>query len=167
VFCFVIGYELLQNIGIGSRWRWLIAGYLVVVIGTQGIPLQDKLKDASIYVGYSGFHLRHPDVAKSLKVIDRSVPIVSNNPELIYFLSGRTAYMRPIRYDPYQMKERDDYIDQLKFIKSLLDTDGVYVQLKPPSQDLKEIITDLDLTLIFSHANAGYFYKSASSKGTH
>ena len=167
IFCFVTGYELLRKIGSGSMWRWLIAGYLLVVIGTQGIPLNNKLKDASIYVGYSGFHLRHPDVAKSLKDIDLGVPIVSNNPELIYFLSGRTAYMRPIRYDPYQMKERDDYIDQLEFVQSLLDTGGIYVQLKPPSQGLEEIIADLDLALMFSHANAGYFYKSASSIGTH
>jgi len=167
IFCFVTGYELLRKIGSGSMWRWLIAGYLLVVIGTQGIPLNNKLKDASIYVGYSGFHLRHPDVAKSLKDIDLDVPIVSNNPELIYFLSGRTAYMRPIRYDPYQMKERDDYIDQLEFVQSLLDTGGIYVQLKPPSQGLEEIIADLGLALMFSHANAGYFYKSASSIGTH
>jgi 4-amino-4-deoxy-L-arabinose transferase-like glycosyltransferase len=165
VFFIIIGHELLWNYGFGSKWRWLIAAYLLVVIGTQGIPLYNKLNNASLYVGYSGFHLQHPDVAKSVKDIDRGVPIVSNNPEFIYFLSGRTAYMRPIRYDPYQMKERDDYKNQLEFVQSLLDTGGIYVQLKSPGQDLEGIIADLDLVLMFSHANAGYFYESASSIG--
>ncbi len=158
LFFLVAGSDLARQFERVPKIRLLLAGYTLLVIGFQSIPLFLKIREASIYNGYTGFILQNPDVSRSVNDINPAVPVVSNNPELIYYISGRSAYMRPIRFDPYQMMVREDYLMQLQFVQSLLDQGGIYVQLKYPTQEEASVIEDLDLRAMFSHANKGYFY---------
>ena len=69
---------------------------------------------------------------------------------MIYVFVKRPAYMRPIYYDSYTLNYRDDYDEQLAFVQSLLDDGSVYVQLRDPREQERQVIEDLDLELLYS-----------------
>jgi hypothetical protein len=82
-------------------------------------------------LGYTGDRIQWSSLVAELDEIDTERPILSNNPELVYILTGRPAYVRPIRYDHYQEQFRDDFQDQLAAARDKLAQGGLMVIFKP------------------------------------
>lgn len=157
--------RIVQNFDRGKTMRFAVLAYAAVVIGF-GIPqVSEILIDPMPYIGYSGFARGNPEVVQQLNDLDEKV-IISNNPELVFFLTDRPAYMRPIDFDPYSLDNREDYQQQLKFAQNLLDSgEAVFVQLREPRPEEENVIEDLDLQIIESYDEAT-FYTSPATIGT-
>jgi hypothetical protein len=84
-------------------------------------------------------------------------PVVSNNPEMVYILTGKPAYVRPISYDQYQEQPRDDYRQQLEFTKRVLDHGSVFVVFDQPEADDTRLIEFAGLVQIDRTPNARFY----------
>jgi hypothetical protein len=71
--------------------------------------------------------------------------LVSNNPELVYILVGRPAYVRPISFDNYEQAVRSDYEEQFATLSSQLGSGGVFVLFDQLEPDDQAFIDRLDL----------------------
>ena len=105
-------------------------------------------------IGYTGLKQQWPDVVARLKDVDSSAAIISNNPEMVYVFTERPAYMRPINFDVYKLTNREDYSEQLEWAQSLLDSGGVFVQLRDPNPHEREAIEDLDIEVRYTFPTA-------------
>jgi len=108
-------------------------------------------------LGYTGRKLLSPELVAALAQIPTESTIVSNNPELIYVLAGRPAYVRPIHYDPYQAEYRDDYELQFAQLEDQLGRGGVFVVFDELEPDDREVIDRLDLELIQEFPTASIY----------
>jgi len=108
-------------------------------------------------LGYTGRKLLSPELVAALAQIPAESPIVSNNPELIYILAGRPAYVRPIRYDPYQAEYRDDYELQFAQLEAQLGRGGVFVVFDELEADDLAVIERMDLQLLAQYPMAQIF----------
>lgn len=140
--------------------RGLIAGMVVVVAITgfaQAESTIQMLRDPLPHLGYLGRRYTWPDVTAALDDVDPSVPIVSNNPEMVYILSGRPAYVRPIRFDVYQQQARQDYLDQVQATKERLDAGGVLVIFGEPEAVDHDILKRTGAHLSAKYSNAAFY----------
>lgn len=113
----------------GKGWRSIpfiaaitYAGLLILFYSVQSFP-QITQPDL-VYLGYMR---QRPGAVEALKAIDPDVPIITNNQELIYFMSERSSYMWPIQFDVYRQEEREDYEAQLEATREKLNRGGVMV----------------------------------------
>ena len=99
----------------------------------------EVLRDPVGRMGYMGHRIEFPEFVTELQSFSPDRPIISNNPEWIYILTDRPAYVRPIAFDPYQVAFREDYVQQLQFAGENLKRGGIFVVFGEPEE------TDLDL----------------------
>jgi hypothetical protein len=123
----------------------LYAGVLMVASLVQTIEL---LRDPQPFIGYARLNLESPDAVLALEQIPKDMIVMSNNPEMIYYLMGRPAYMRPILFDHYSLTYRQDYEEQLAFAEEQLDAGGIYIQARSPAKEDFKVIEELQLDLL-------------------
>lgn len=138
-------YRLISRYTHSMRWKYIAVAYGVMLITINCSLSFNILRYPLPKIGYTGLKLQWPDVVAHLKEVDPSAAIISNNPEMVYVFTERPAYMRPIDFDVYTLSNREDYSEQLEWVQSLLDSGGVYVQLRDPNPYEKEAIEDLDI----------------------
>jgi 4-amino-4-deoxy-L-arabinose transferase-like glycosyltransferase len=115
----------------------LALAYAVVLLGFYGAVELRMLADPIPHLGYAGRRLLWADAVSAIRHVPAALPLVSNNPELVYILVGRPAYVRPISFDNYQQAARADYEQQFQVLKEQLRGGGVFVlfdELEPDDQ---------------------------------
>lgn len=113
--------------------------YCLALLGFFAGQTAEVLRDPVGRMGYMGHRILFPELTSELKSLSPDRPIISNNPEWIYILTDRPAYVRPIAFDPYQVAFREDYDQQLQFAGENLKRGGIFVVFREPEE------TDLDL----------------------
>jgi len=150
ILFFIVIHRLVTQVKTSRVLLYFALGYgllLIVVNMSLSIPM---IRYPLPRVGYTNLKQAWPDAVAFLEDLNPSKPIISNNPEMIYVFINRPAYMRPIFFDSYTLNYRDDYVEQLAFVQSLLDDRSVYVQLRDPHDQERQVIEDLDLELLYS-----------------
>jgi 4-amino-4-deoxy-L-arabinose transferase-like glycosyltransferase len=140
----------------------LYAGVLVAASLLQTVEL---VNNPALYVGYSGIIISNSTLLEALKAVDQETIVISNNPEMVYFLMGRPAYMRPILFDHYSLQYRQDYQEQIEFTQSLLDQGAAYIQMRDPSQEEGDVIQELELVLTLA-VDEATIYTSPNFQGS-
>jgi hypothetical protein len=138
-------YRLMSRNSHSMRLKYIAMAYGVMLIMINCSLSFNILRYPLPKIGYTGLKLQWPDVVARLNEVDPSAAIISNNPEMVYVFTERPAYMRPIDFDVYTLINREDYSEQLEWVQSLLDSGGVYVQLRDPNPYEKKAIEDLDI----------------------
>ncbi len=93
----------------------------------------------------------------TLKTLDQSAPIISNNPELVYILSDRFAYMRPIHFDVYSLEYREDFEQQIEATRDKLNRGGVLVIFGAPNDMDREVIDLLGVEVIDTFYGSAFY----------
>jgi len=130
----IAGVTLARRHGIG---RLLVLGYAVVVLAFHAAIDRQMLADPLPHLGYTGRRQLWAEAVAAIRRVPAEVPLVSNNPELVYILVGRPAYVRPISFDNYEQAVRSDYEQQFATLSSQLGSGGVFVlfdELEPDDQ---------------------------------
>ncbi len=134
----------------------LLFAVLVVIFKAQ--PTLELMREPEPKLGYRGFGASFPYLLEALEEIDPSRPLMTNNPELLYALIERPAYMWPIYYDAYQLTYNDDYDKAVDSARALMKSGGVLVVFGKPEDyemrvvDLLEVepLTITDVAIIYS-----------------
>jgi len=152
-----VAVHLLRLLSTPRRVGRLVAAAGMVLLAFYIYNSQGFFQDPLPRLGYTGRKLLSPELVAALAQIPAESPIVSNNPELIYVLVGRPAYVRPIQYDPYQAQFRDDYELQFAQLEDQLGRGGVFVVFDELEADDREVIDRLDLELIQEYPTASIY----------
>jgi hypothetical protein len=157
VLTVVAVYDLLAT----SGWRRLAVSavgiYLVVLLGYNVWDLSGLIADPLPHLGYTARRVTWAPTVEAIDSYETRGPVVSNNPEMIYILTEKPAYVRPISYDQYQEQPRDDYQRQLEFTKGVLEHGSVFVVFDKPETDDTRLIEFAGLVQIDRTPNARFY----------
>jgi hypothetical protein len=103
----------------------------------------ELLKEPQDVIGYSSYKNKISDLDQISIFLSSKTTLISNNPELAYFLFGTGAYMWPQAYDSYRMQAREDYEEQLRFASEILDKNGVLLVFGTPDDSELRMLEDL------------------------
>ena len=119
----------------------------------------DLLGDPGLSLGYVMLRSSEPELVKALGELDLDVPIISNNPETVFILTERPAYILPIRVDPQTQIERSDYQQNIDAHRRRLESGAVVVIFGNPDQLALEAMNDLNVSPFLGFSTA-MFYKA-------
>ncbi len=140
--------------------RWVKAlplGFGLALIALYSVQSIDLLVSPFDHMGKMALRLNWPEVSTELSQIDPATPLISDNPEFVYILSGRSAYMRPIKFDHYRQKYREDYEQQIEATRRKLAEGGVYVLFDQDVEAELEIIELLEAAPLRSFPIATFY----------
>jgi 4-amino-4-deoxy-L-arabinose transferase-like glycosyltransferase len=132
-----------------KRWRHgAILRLGMLFIGLSLILLYAQLtfeilQDPIGNIGYTGFKQAREDTVTKLRSIDFTTPIISNDPERVYVLADRPAYLLPLEFDFHTTREREDFDQQILATREKLNLGGVIVMFTPMSEREKGVINIL------------------------
>jgi len=155
----IAGVTLARRHGIG---RMLVMGYAAVVLAFYAAIDRQMLADPLPYLGYTGRRQLWAEAVAAIRTLPAEVPLVSNNPELVYILVGRPAYVRPISFDNYEQAERLDYEQQFATLSSQLGGGGVFVLFDELELDDRAFIDRLKLQPLESFPQVRLFQVPAA-----
>jgi Dolichyl-phosphate-mannose-protein mannosyltransferase len=102
--------------------------------------------------GFAGSLPEWKELISTLSATD--APIMTDNPEMVYYLVDRPAYMIPIKFDLYQQEFRADYLDQIDLARDRLEQGSVLVVFGAPSEEEAETIQRLGATELHIYPDA-------------
>jgi hypothetical protein len=108
-------------------------------------------------LGYVSARTGNPELVQALSEIHRERKLISNNPELVYVLSGRPAYMLPITFDVYSLEQRADLDHQIKATAARLEAGGRLILFGALDPDEQQVLEDLKAERIDSFYGAAIF----------
>jgi hypothetical protein len=123
----LVVHRLLEDFKVHSILRNAPLLYVGLLIGLHAAGSLQLVKHPTSAIGYSGYKLARMDVVKELEALDPSLPIISNNPEMVFVFVSRPAYMWPIQFDHYRLEDREDFEQQLEATRKKLRQGGVIV----------------------------------------
>ncbi len=127
---------------------------LVVLYAQNTLPI---VRNPIPYLGYTGLKIERIETVERLDSINRAAPIISNDPELVFVLSDRIAYMLPIRYDANIGEEREDFDQQIEATRRKLNDGVMLVLFSPINESEIETINLLEVDLIDSVYDSSYY----------
>jgi hypothetical protein len=80
--------------------------------------------------------------------IDTTVPIISNDPEMVYIFTNRPAYLLPLQIDFHTTMERDDFNQQVSATREKLLRGGVVVLFSPMTENELKVVELLNAELL-------------------
>jgi 4-amino-4-deoxy-L-arabinose transferase-like glycosyltransferase len=137
--------------------RWLLLIYAAALVIMNSLLTLPRIRDPLGSLGYIGYKYRWQRVVKELQAIPPDASILSNNPELVYVLADRPAYVRPIRYDHYQEAFRDDYKEQLDEATDLMQSGSILVVFRPTEEDDETFVEYADLEVVVDTPEAVFY----------
>lgn len=123
----------------------------------------DLLGEPGLSLGYVGIRRNQPDLVEALIELDPQVPIISNNPETVFILTERPAYILPTRVDPQTQAERSDYQQNIDAHRRRLEAGAVLVIFGNPDELALEAMNDLNVSPLLGFSTA-MFYKAGEGR---
>jgi hypothetical protein len=133
----------------------LIVGFLLMALyahQTLGI-FQDPLSN----LGYTGLKQQRPETVARLEAIERSAPIISNDPEMVYIFVERPAYLLPLKIDYHTTQEREDYDQQVEATREKLNQGGLIVIFSPVTEREVEVVELLNAELLDTFYGSAFY----------
>lgn len=144
---------------------WLKAlstGYILVIIIFQIIGSASKLFNTDMDLGLTNARRFWTDVTAGLYKLDLSDPIISDNPQLLYILCGRSAYRTPVLFNRYTGQNEANFDVKLAEMRQRMANGAILVIFLRYDEDqtniqdeqsyVKRITKGLDLVKTYSHA---------------
>ncbi|MDF1499253.1 MAG: hypothetical protein P1P76_02145 [Anaerolineales bacterium] len=142
-------YSTLVQIGFSDWPGRLAVLYVGLVILFSAVQMFSFTSQSSLVLGFTGIRSRWSDVIDIIKAQEADDPIISNNPEMVYYLADRPAYMKPIKFDVYQRQEREDFPEQIELATERLRNGSIFVFFDEPSPEEEEILGILPVKPIY------------------
>ncbi|NIS83314.1 MAG: phospholipid carrier-dependent glycosyltransferase [Anaerolineales bacterium] len=119
--------RLLEGTKLVSLSRIGIATLSVALILLYAQRTAKLILDPELTLGYVTAKMFWTEEIQALQAIEPTQTIITNNTELAYILSGRTAYMIPVSFNPNNLEEREDFPEQISIARERLSEDGVLI----------------------------------------
>ncbi len=99
---------------------------------------------------YTDMKRRMTDVVEALRSLDQDRILISNDIQLTYVLSDRPAYLFPLRFDVYRLKEREDFNEQVELTRERLEEGAVLVMYEPLREEQQATMDLLKVVPLFN-----------------
>ena len=83
--------------------------------------------------------------------------MISNDIQLTYVLSDRPAYLFPLLFDVYRLKEREDFDEQVDIAKERLEAGAVVVMFEPLREEQKNTLDLLNVVPIYNFPEVTFY----------
>jgi hypothetical protein len=123
----IVLFRLSQRIERQTIIRFVPLAYGVLLVILYAITSMPMVRNPMTAIGYLGYIEQRQDAQQELQSLDPEVPIISNNPEMLYAFIHRSAYMWPIEFDHYVQQDREDFDQQVAAVRERLEQGGVLV----------------------------------------
>jgi 4-amino-4-deoxy-L-arabinose transferase-like glycosyltransferase len=120
----------------------LLAVLAVVLLAANFRDTWVLARDSSSQLGFTKVRESWGGLAARLSA---STTILTDNPEMVYYLIDRPAYAMPIKFDQYQQAFRADFQQQLDLARARLEAGAVLVIFGDPSEEEAEVVDRLDV----------------------
>ncbi len=152
----VVFFQLLQRIkGWAPRIALSAIAFFLMALNAQTTFWQ--LMDPIPSLGYTGIKQERLDIVEMLDSIDRSVSIISNDPEAVFIFANRPAYMMPIEIDAHTGMARGDFDAQVEATREKLSRGSWLVLFSPMTDAELELARLLDATLMDAFKGALFY----------
>jgi 4-amino-4-deoxy-L-arabinose transferase-like glycosyltransferase len=135
----------------------LLTVLLVLLLSTNAQATMALARISAAQLGFPPVEGEWADLAARLKGQGPDEPILTDNPEMIYYLTGRPAYTMPIKYDPYQQAFRQDFAEQIELARERLEGGAVLVVFGAPSEEEAEVIGRLGVEPLHSYEGSAVY----------
>jgi 4-amino-4-deoxy-L-arabinose transferase-like glycosyltransferase len=135
----------------------LLLAALVLVLLVNLQTTRAFAQRASSDLGFPRIEGEWADLAAVLSAQGPDEPILTDNPEWVYYLIDRPAYAMPIKYDPYRQAFREDFPQQIELARQRLAKGAVLVVFGEPSEEEAEVLRLLEVGLLHEYAGAAVF----------
>ena len=154
-----------------SSWKWWVASaprspIRVVIpivglflIGLHVLETAPLFADDGLDRGYVTLADDNPDLARALSDLRSDRVLISNNPELVFVMSGRPAFAMPIAFDISTQEARQDFEHQVSATVQRLEEGGrlvVFGILDPVDQQTLASIEAVRFDTFIGAAIYGY-----------
>jgi hypothetical protein len=153
----IVFYKLFWQDRKGIILRTIVLIVTFSLMFLYGYQTLSMVKDPIPEIGYTGHKVNYPEIVARLEAVDKSKPIISNDPEMVYILINRPAYMMPIQYDFNANVEREDFDQQVEATREKLRRGGVIVLFSPMTQAEMEVANILDAKLLDSFLGSLFY----------
>lgn len=136
--------------------------YILVIIIFQIIGSTSKLFNTDMDLGLTNARRFWTDVVAGLQKLDLTVPLISDNPQLLYILCGRSAYRTPVLFNRYTGQNEADFDANLATMRQQMANGAILVIFQRYEEDqtnaldqesyVRRITKGLDLIKTYSHA---------------
>jgi hypothetical protein len=151
VMIFAISVKgLLEKWGVGLIPKLVTLSISIVLVVLYALQIVDLVRDPIAVGGYFEYKYKRSDAVREFESLEPDIPIISNNPEMVYIMSKRTAYMWPIEFDHYRLEEREDYLAQIEATRQKLLAGGTLVVYGWP-EGTETLVYDLLEVERFAH----------------
>lgn len=157
IFFSIVINQVLKTVEGLSIVRYAVVLILGSLLLLYSIPTVSNLANPLPTIGYTGLRELWPDTVLGLQDIDSEVPIISNNPEMIYILADRPAYMWPIIFDSYRLQNREDFDQQIAATQEKLNRGGVLVIIGWPEEASMIVNGLLETERLIGYMNSAFF----------
>ena len=132
-----------------TYWKWWVASAPrsplrlaiplvgMLLLGLHVLETVQLFTGEGLDRGYVTIADNNPDLVDMLADLDSSRVLISNNPELVYVISGRPAFIMPIEFDVLTLQAREDFDHQVAATRRRLERGGrliVFGGLDPVDQ---------------------------------
>ena len=140
---------------------WLALAVALVPLAVNARETLTFAQESTYPMGFTRIRTEWNDLAARLSDIGPEASIITDNPEMVYFLIDRPAYMIPIKYDLYQQAFREDYMQQIELARTRLEGGAVLVIFGEPSQQEAEVLALLGVDSLYGFDEAVVYGYSA------
>jgi 4-amino-4-deoxy-L-arabinose transferase-like glycosyltransferase len=156
---FVLGVMLelttYSNAFPSGRARWpsaiLLGSWVIAALVTNIPETLTIARRSTLEIGFTRIRAEWRDLASDLRAAST---IITDNPEMVYYLIDRPAYTMPIKFDQYQQAFREDYPEQIQLAHDRLEGGAVLVVFGPPSDEEAEAIALLKVSALRTYDEA-------------
>jgi 4-amino-4-deoxy-L-arabinose transferase-like glycosyltransferase len=124
------------------------------LLASQAIETIGIARQPSDRLGTTFVRGEWTELIRQLSAQGPDEPILTDNPEMVYFLIDRPAYAMPIKYDPYRQAFREDFPQQIDLARRRLDDGAVLVVFGEPSEEEAEVIELLSARSVHRYEGA-------------
>jgi hypothetical protein len=143
-------HGLLKKWGAGLVPKLIALSISITLFVLYTLQIIDLVSDPIAVGGYFEYKYKRADAVREFESLEPDIPIISNNPEMVYIMSKRTAYMWPIEFDHYRLEEREDYLAQIEATRQKLLEGGILVVYGWP-EGTETLVYDLLEVERFAH----------------
>ena len=132
----------------------------LLLVALHALQSVDLLGEPGLRLGYAAVGRNSPELVVALRNVDPEQSLISNNPEMVFILTDRPAYLLPIRVDAYTQREREDYPQNIDSNRKRMESGAILVIFGNPDGGALEAMNDLNVTPLRGFSSA-MFYKAA------
>jgi len=151
------GWRLWNSLPARSALRSALLALPVLILGLYAIRAVDYVRDPGADFRYTDSKRQMTALTGMLETLPGDQILISNDIELLYGISERTAYAFPIAYDLYQERYREDFDEQVAFTETQLKEGALIVLFTPLDDTAHETLVQLHAVEIQAFEGAMIF----------